>query len=106
MRDPNRKSKKRSRSKSQRPPLKGFTLYLDQNLDYDDLAEKLDRAGIRYKRHREFFSPSTPDTELLKKVGQKNWILVTFDKKQRTRFLERRLIEQFRIRNLSSRPVH
>ena len=98
MGDPNSKSKKRSRSKSQKPPLKGFTLYLDHNLDYDDLVEKLDRAGIRYKRHRDFFQPSTPDTELLRKVGQKRWILITFDKKQRTRFLERKLIEQFKIR--------
>ena len=35
---------------------------------------------------------------LLKKVGQKNWILITFDKKQRTRLLEKKLIEQFKIR--------
>jgi hypothetical protein len=70
-------------------------------LDYDELVEKLDRAGIRYKRHRDFFSGSAPDTELLKKVGQRNWILVTFDKKQRTRFLEKRLIEQFKIREFA-----
>jgi hypothetical protein len=71
---------------------------LDHNLDYNELVEKLDRAGIRYKRHREFFSGSAPDTQILKKVGQRNWILITFDKKQRTRFLERKLIEQFKIR--------
>ena len=35
---------------------------------------------------------------LLKKVGERKWILVTFDKKQRTRHLERKLIEQFKIR--------
>ena len=62
------------------------------------MVEKLDRAGIRYKRHREFFGGSAPDTEILKKVGKKNWILITFDQKQRTRFLERKLIEQFKIR--------
>jgi len=62
------------------------------------LVEKLDRAGIRYKRHREFFAGSTDDTVLLQYVGKRNWILVTFDKKQRTRFLERKLINQFRIR--------
>jgi len=96
--DPKTKSKRRSRSKKRKPPPKGFTLYLDHNLDYDELVEKLDRAGIRYKRHRDFFHDSTPDTELLRKVGEKKWILVTFDKKQRTRYLERRLIEQFKIR--------
>lgn len=31
-------------------------------------------------------------------VGRKKWILVTFDKKQRTRFIERKLIEQFKVR--------
>jgi hypothetical protein len=35
---------------------------------------------------------------LLKKVGERKWILVTFDKKQRTRLLERKLIEQFKVR--------
>ena len=96
--DPKPKSKRRSRSKKRKPPPRGFTLYLDHNLDYDELVEKLDRAGIRYKRHREFFSGSTDDRVLLKKVGQKNWVLITFDKKQRTRLLERKMIEQFKIR--------
>jgi hypothetical protein len=92
------KSKRRSRSKKRKSLPRGFTLYLDHNLDYDELVEKLDRAGIRYKRHREFFTGSTGDTEILKKVGERKWILVTFDKKQRTRHLERKLIEQFKIR--------
>ncbi|MGB0062872.1 MAG: hypothetical protein WBP85_00365, partial [Terracidiphilus sp.] len=35
---------------------------------------------------------------LLRKVGKKNWILVTFDKRQRTRLLEKKLIRQFKIR--------
>ncbi|MGB6131429.1 MAG: hypothetical protein WBG54_06595 [Acidobacteriaceae bacterium] len=96
--DPKSKSKRRSRSKKQKQPHKGFTLYLDHNLDYDELVEKLDRAGIRYKRHREFFRGSADDTVLLRKVGERKWILVTFDKKQRTRFLEKKLIEQFKIR--------
>jgi hypothetical protein len=96
--DPKAKSRKRSRSKKRKPPPKGFTLYLDHNLDYDELVDKLDRAGIRYKHHRDFFPGSAPDTELLKKVGQKNWVLVTFDQKQRTRLLERKLIDQFSIR--------
>jgi hypothetical protein len=96
--DPKPKSKKRSRSKNRKPPLKGFTLFLDHNLDYPDLVEKLDRAGIRYKRQKEFFSGSTDDQVLLKKVGQKHWILITFDKKQRTRLLEKKLIYQFKVR--------
>jgi hypothetical protein len=98
MADPKQKSKKRSRSKKRKPLPSVFTLYLDHNLDYDELVEKLDHAGIRYKRHREFFSGSTDDQVLLRKVGKRNWVLITFDKKQRTRFLERKLIEEFKIR--------
>jgi hypothetical protein len=62
------------------------------------LVEKLDRAGIRYKRQKDFFSGDTDDQVLLRSVGKKNWIFITFDKKQRTRMLERRLIGQFKIR--------
>jgi hypothetical protein len=101
MADRKRKSKRRSHSKKQlkqKPLLKGFTLYLCHNVDYDDVAKKLEQNGIRFKRHRDHFTGSTPDTELLKKVGQKRWILITADQKQRTRLIERRLIEQFKIR--------
>lgn len=101
MADRKRRSKKRSHSKRQekrKPLLRGFTLYLCHNVDYDDVANKLQQNGIRFKRHRDYFSGSTPDTELLKKIGQKRWILITADKKQRTRVLERKLIEQFKVR--------
>jgi hypothetical protein len=71
---------------------------LCNNIDYDDVAIKLEKAGIRFKRHRDHFSGSTPDTVLLKEVGRKGWILITADKKQRTRLLERKVIEQYRVR--------
>jgi hypothetical protein len=98
MTDPKQKSKRRSRSKKAKSPPRGFTLFLDHNLDYPELVEKLERAGIRYKRQKELFSGGTDDQVLLRAVGKKNWIFVTFDKKQRTRILERRLINQFKIR--------
>jgi len=95
MADPKQRSKKQSGSNRL---LKGFTLYLCHNLDYDDVANALQRAGIRFKRHREFFSGDTPDTKLLPKVGQHRWILVTFDQKQRTRRIEVELIKRFKVR--------
>lgn len=95
MADPKQRSKRRSGSKK---PLKGFTLYLCHNLDYDEVVTALDRAGIRFKRHREFFSGDTPDTTLLPKVGQRRWILITFDQKQRTRTVETELIKRFKVR--------
>jgi hypothetical protein len=93
--DPKQRSKRHSDSKKLR---RGFTLYLCHNLDYDSVAEALERAGLRFKRHREFFSGNTPDTVLLPKVGQHRWILVTFDQKQRTRSIESELIKRYKIR--------
>lgn len=89
------RSKKHSTSKK---PLKGFTLYLCHCVDYDEVANALQRSGLRFRRHREFFSGETPDTELLKKVGKHRWILITADKKQRTRHLERQMIILHKVR--------
>jgi hypothetical protein len=94
--DPRQRLKKRSDSKRLR---KGFTLYLCHNLDYDAVADTLDRNGIRFKRHRDYFSGEAPDTKLLPKVGQHRWILVTFDQKQRTRVVESELIKRYKIRH-------
>jgi hypothetical protein len=93
--DPRQRSKKRSNSKKR---LKGFTLYLCHNIDYDAVAAVLRQNGIRYKRHRDYFAGSTPDTELLKKVGKHRWILITADQKQRTRTLECEMIKRHKIR--------
>src|SRR5271166_4488358 len=95
--DPKQRSKKRSRLKP-RKRLKGFTLYLCHNIDYDDVAVALRRSGIRFKRHRDYFHGSADDTELLPLVGRHRWILVTFDQRQRTRLLEKQLIVRYKIR--------
>jgi len=67
-------------------------------VDYDEVVEALQRAGIRFQRHRAHFKGYAPDTELLSKVGQRRWILITADKRQRTRPLERQLIVRFKVR--------
>jgi hypothetical protein len=60
-----KKSKKRSSGKERKRPLKGFTLYLCQNVDFDELAVELDRAGLRYQRHRDHFKGWVEDEVLL-----------------------------------------
>ena len=95
MADPKQRSKRRSDSKRL---LKGFTLYLCHNLDYDGVVNALQHAGVRFKRHRDYFSGDTPDTQLLPKVGQHRWILITFDQKQRTRKVENELIKRYKVR--------
>ena len=96
MADRRQRSKRHSNSKQKL--LKGFTLYLCHNIDCDDIVDTLRRNGIRVKRHREFFSGSTPDTELLKKVGKLRWILITADQKQRTRNIEKEMIKRYKVR--------
>lgn len=95
MADPKQRSKRHSDSKKLH---RGFTLYLCHNLDFEGVWTALDRAGIRYKRHRDYFPGEAPDTALLSKVGQHRWILVTFDQKQRTRTVENELIKRYKIR--------
>lgn len=67
-------------------------------MDYDEVVEALERTGIRFQRHRNHFRGYVPDTELLRKVGKRRWILITADKRQRVRPLERQLILHFKIR--------
>src|SRR5438093_13612835 len=97
MGDRKRRSKKPSTSKKQ-PPLKGFTLYLCACVDYPEVVEALQKGGIRFKRHRDYFPGNAPDSELLKLVGRHCWILITADKRQRIKPLEKQLIIQFRVR--------
>jgi len=93
-----RKKRSKRHSTSNKKLLKGFTLYLCHCVDYDEVVEALERAGIRYQRHRDHFKDYAPDTELLRKVGQRRWILITADKRQRIRPLERQLIVLFKVR--------
>ncbi len=95
MADRRQRSKRRSNSNRLH---KGFTLYLCNNLDYDGVVNPLQRGGIRFKRHRDYFSGDTPDTELLKLVGKHRWILLTFDQKQRTRKIENEHIKRHKVR--------
>jgi hypothetical protein len=93
----NAKSKKRSSGKERRP-LKAFTIYICNSLDYDELAETFDRAHIRYQRHRQHFAGWAEDTALLPLIGRKRWILLTTDQHHRTKPLEKYLIHQYKIR--------
>lgn len=93
-----RKPTSKKRSTSNKRPRRGFTFYLCNCVDYDSVCEVLERNGIRFKRHRSFFAGETPDTDILKLVGTKHWLLVTADKKQRTRHLERQMILLYKVR--------
>ena len=48
--------------------------------------------GWRVERHDDHFTQDTPDTELLARVAERGWVLVTQDRKIRTRGPERRIL--------------
>jgi predicted nuclease of predicted toxin-antitoxin system len=91
--------KQSSGNKVKRP--KKIILFLDENLDTDDVADALTQAGIKYKRHREISRSGTPDAEWLPIVGQKHWVLITADQKIRYRGLERAAVRQHKIREFA-----
>ena len=94
------KSKKHSYGKERNRPLKGFTLYLCENVDCDEAVEALRAVNVRCKRHKDQFpnQKSVPDEVLLPLVGAHRWILITTDQKQRTTPMERLKIVTFRVR--------
>jgi hypothetical protein len=94
------KSKKRSYGKELSRPLKSFTLYLDGNVDFDEVAQALDKVNVRYQRHRDHFGNKVGirDEALLPYVGRKRWILVTTDQRQRSKHIERFQIFHYKIR--------
>jgi hypothetical protein len=92
------KSKKRSYGKERNRPLKSFTLFLDENVDFDDVAQALNSAGVRYQRHRDHFKSGVDDETLLASVGKHRWILLTTDQRQRSRQIEKIQILRHRIR--------
>jgi hypothetical protein len=94
------KSKKRSYGKELSRPLKSFTLYLDESVDFDEVAEALDKVNVRYQRHRDHFGSKIGirDEALLPYVGRKRWILLTTDQRQRSKHIERLQIFHYKIR--------
>ena len=92
------KSKKRSYGKELSKPRKRFTLFLDENIDFDDVASALASVGVRHIRHCDHFKPGVDDETVLAFVGKKRLILVTTDQRQRSRHLEKAQIIRHAIR--------
>lgn len=58
----------------------------------------LSRVGARHERHLDHFPRGTPDGEWLPKVGERGWALLTTDKRMRYNILEKRALEEFRVK--------
>lgn len=95
MGDPKRRLRKRSSGKK---PLKNFTLYLDQSFDCEEVKAALSSANIKFRVYTQDFQPGEDDTNILKRVGQRGWAMLTFDSKNRYRGLERQSILTHKVR--------
>jgi hypothetical protein len=67
-------------------------------VDFDELAEALDRANIRFQRHRAHFVQWVEDEVLLPLVGQEALDFGPTDQRQRTKQLENHKIRQYKVR--------
>jgi len=111
--DPRQRSKRRSSGKRAKAalPLKNFTLYLDENFDCHEVKNALVKAGIKHRVYSEFFKRGEEDPKMLPLVGKRGWAMLTCDKRNRHRELERREILQHKVRefvfsgNLGGAPL-
>ena len=100
--DPKQKSKAQSSGNwgKRRPRLllKNPTFYLDESLDCREVKQVLDDASIKYKVYSQHFSRSEDDEAILKLAGQRGWLMLTGDSKNRFRDAERRAVLFYKVR--------
>jgi PIN like domain len=95
----NRRSRTRSStSAASRPKLP--PIFLDENLAGKRLPEGLRKDGLAVKLLHEEFQRGVLDTDLLPRIGEKGWILLTKDNQIRRRPLEIQAFIAARLRVL------
>lgn len=74
--------------------------FCDRNLGKRVPAALTDR-GWTIERHDDHFGQRTPDDEIFRTISARHWILLTQDKKIRTRGPERRILLDYGVRTVS-----
>ncbi len=82
--DPKQKSKKRSRG--------------NESFDSGEVKEVLVQASIKHRVFSEDFPKGIEDGPILKKAGQKGWVLLTCDRRNRFREAERQAVRAYKVR--------
>ena len=54
--------------------------------------------NARYKVYSDHFGTGTGDYELLKLAGRKGWVMLTLDRQNRRRDIERQAVQQFEVK--------
>jgi hypothetical protein len=62
------------------------------------VRELLDNASIKYRLYSQDFSSSEDDPPILRLAGEKGWALLTCDRQNRYRDVERRAVLYYKVR--------
>jgi myosin-crossreactive antigen len=84
-------------SSGAKPP-EPLTIFLDESLDSDSIAQALSEAGALVERLTRHFPKGTPDETWLALAGSKGWVVLTRDKRIRYRRLERLALRAANVR--------
>ena len=87
-----------SAANSRSKPPEALTLFLDESLDSDSIAQALTAAGATVERLTRHFPKGTDDRTWLSFAGAKGWVVLTRDKRIRYRRLERLALQAARVR--------
>ena len=79
-------------------PPETLSLFLDESLDSDTVANALEAAGAKVERATKNFPKGTADEIWLEAAGKHQWIVLTRDKRIRYRQLERKSLEEAGVR--------
>jgi hypothetical protein len=92
--------RKRSSGKlaDKKPPLKNFTLYLDQSFDCEEVKVFLSAANIKFRVYSQDFPAGAEDPAILSLAGQRGWAMLTLDSRNRYRTLEHMCILRHKVR--------
>jgi hypothetical protein len=79
--------------------LADLVLFLDENHCRNRrLIAVLEAASVQYVSHLDRFAPGTPDTEWLPEIARAGWCLLTSDVRIRYNQLERKAVQDHKIR--------
>lgn len=92
------RSKRQSDGKPEQLRLDEFVLFLDENLDRcKPILEFLAASRVRHERYCDYFEPGADDDLWLPFVGERRWVVLTKDKKNRYNQLEKTAIRRHKV---------
>jgi predicted nuclease of predicted toxin-antitoxin system len=94
----NKRSGTPSAANSNSRPPDPIVLFLDESVDNETVAAALQEAGAQVERATQHFPRGTADEIWLDAAGQRGWVVLTRDKHIRYRVLEKKAVEQAKVR--------